>query len=354
MNDKKNILDDMSCPLPFNDYDTITMAHGGGGKVMNSLIEKMFMHYFKNDMLIQQHDGAIFNFNEYKFAFTTDSYVVNPIFFPGGNIGELAVYGTVNDLSMCGAKPMYLSLGLIIEEGFAIKDLEKIIYSIKKACDLCDVKIITGDTKVVEKNKGDGIFINTAGIGIVKKDINISPSSVETGDKVLLSGDIGRHGIAIMASRENLEFETTIKSDCAPLNKIIQKLIDENIEIHCLRDLTRGGLGSVLNEIASQAGVEIEIEDKSINVLEEVKGVCEILGFDPLYVANEGRFAAFIKTQDAEKCLSILKTFNDCSNAMVIGEVKEKNPNGLVTLRSIIGATRILDMLSGEQLPRIC
>ena len=173
MNDKKNILDDMSCPLPFNDYDTITMAHGGGGKVMNSLIEKMFMHYFKNDMLIQHHDGAIFNFNEYKFAFTTDSYVVNPIFFPGGNIGELAVYGTVNDLSMCGAKPMYLSLGLIIEEGFAIKDLEKIIYSIKKACDLCDVKIITGDTKVVEKNKGDGIFINTAGIGIVKKDINI-------------------------------------------------------------------------------------------------------------------------------------------------------------------------------------
>lgn len=354
MSDNKNILESLNCPLPFNDYDTITMAHGGGGKIMNSLIEKMFVHYFKNDIIKEQHDGAVFNIGDFKFAFTTDSYVVNPIFFPGGNIGELAVYGTVNDLSMCGAKPLYLSLGLIIEEGFPIKDLEKIIFSIKKACEVCDVKIITGDTKVVEKNKGDGIFINTAGIGIVKKEINISPSRIESGDTVILSGDIGRHGIAIMASRENLDFETTIKSDCAPLNKIVQKLIDEKIEIHCLRDLTRGGLGSVLNEIASQAKFEIEIEDKSIVVLEEVRGVCEILGFDPLYVANEGRFAAFIKKEDSEKALNILKSYPECENASVIGEVKEKNKNGLVTLRSIIGATRILDMLSGEQLPRIC
>jgi hydrogenase expression/formation protein HypE len=314
----------------------------------------MFMHYFENDLINEKHDGAVFNFEGHKFAFTTDSYVVNPLFFPGGNIGELAVYGTVNDLSMCGAKPLYLSIGLIIEEGFQVKELEKIIYSIKQACELCGVKVITGDTKVVEKNKGDGIFINTTGIGIVKNNINISPSQVETGDIILLSGDIGRHGIAIMASRENLEFETTIKSDCAPLNKIVQKLIEEKIEIHCLRDLTRGGLSSALNEIASQAKIEIEIEENSIKVLEEVKGVCEILGFDPLYVANEGRFIAFVKKEDAERALNIMHSDEVSNNATIIGEVKSKRQNGLVTIKSIIGATRILDMLSGEQLPRIC
>jgi len=354
MKNDKNITGNLSCPLPINDYDVITMAHGGGGKIMNNLIEKMFMHYFENDLINEKHDGAVFNFEGHKFAFTTDSYVVNPLFFPGGNIGELAVYGTVNDLSMCGAKPLYLSIGLIIEEGFQVKELEKIIYSIKQACELCGVKVITGDTKVVEKNKGDGIFINTAGIGIVKNDINISPSFVKTGDIILLSGDIGRHGIAIMASRENLEFETTIKSDCAPLNKIVQKLIEEKIEIHCLRDLTRGGLSSALNEIASQAKVEIEIEENSIEVLEEVKGVCEILGFDPLYVANEGRFIAFVKKEDAERALNIMHSDEVSNNATIIGELKSKRQNGLVTIKSIIGATRIFDMLSGEQLPRIC
>ena len=354
MKNDKNITDNLSCPLPISDYDVITMAHGGGGKIMNNLIEKMFMHYFENDIINEKHDGAVFKVDGHKFAFTTDSYVVNPLFFPGGNIGELAVYGTVNDLSMCGAKPLYLSVGLIIEEGFPVKELEKIIYSIKQACELCGVKVITGDTKVVEKNKGDGIFINTAGIGIVKNNINISPSQVETGDIILLSGDIGRHGIAIMASRENLEFETTIKSDCAPLNKIVQKLIEEKIEIHCLRDLTRGGLSSALNEIASQAKIEIEIEENSIKVLEEVKGVCEILGFDPLYVANEGRFIAFVKKEDAERALNIMHSDEVSNNATIIGEVKSKRQNGLVTIKSIIGATRILDMLSGEQLPRIC
>jgi hydrogenase expression/formation protein HypE len=354
MNNEKNVIEKLTCPLPINDYDTVTMAHGGGGKMMNNLIEKMFIHYLSNNLINEKHDGAVFKSEGHKFAFTTDSYVVNPIFFPGGNIGELAVYGTVNDLSMCGAKPLYLSLGLILEEGFLIKDLEKIIISIKKACDKTGVKIITGDTKVVDKGKGDGIFINTAGIGVVRDDISISPSQVKEGDVILLSGDIGRHGIAIMTTRENLDFESNIKSDCAPLNNIVQKLIESGIEIHCLRDLTRGGLGSALNEIASQANVEIQIEEKSINVIEEVRGVCEILGFDPLYVANEGRFIAFVKKSDAVKALKILASEESGKYSSLIGEVKKKKENGLVILKSLIGANRILDMLSGEQLPRIC
>ena len=354
MNENNNIIDKLSCPLPINDYDTITMAHGGGGKMMNNLIEKMFFHYLSNNMINEKHDGAVFKTEGHKYAFTTDSYVVNPIFFPGGNIGELAVYGTVNDLSMCGAKPLYLSLGLILEEGFLIKDLEKIIHSIKNACDKTGVKIITGDTKVVDKGKGDGIFINTAGIGIVRENINISPSRVEEEDMILLSGDIGRHGIAIMTTRENLDFESSIISDCASLNNIVQKLIKEEIEIHCLRDLTRGGLGSALNEIASQAHFEIEVEEKSITVIEEVRGICEILGFDPIHVANEGRFIAFVKKDDAGKALKIMESEENGKYASIIGDVKEKNKSGIVILKSTIGARRILDMLSGEQLPRIC
>jgi hydrogenase expression/formation protein HypE len=350
----ENIMENMNCPLPFNDYDTVTMAHGGGGKMMNNLIGKMFLHYLSNAMINEKHDGAVFTSEGKKFAFTTDSYVVNPVFFPGGNIGELAVYGTVNDLSMCGAKPLYLSLGLILEEGFLIKDLEKIIVSIKNACEKSGVKIITGDTKVVDKGKGDGIFINTAGIGIVRDDIYISPSKVKEGDVILLSGDIGRHGIAIMTTRENLDFESDIKSDCAPLNHIVQKLIDAKIEIHCMRDLTRGGLGSALNEIASQAEVEIDIEEKSVNVIEEVRGVCEILGFDPIYVANEGRFIAFVKKEDAGRALKILKSDENGKFATIIGEVISEHKNGIVILKSLMGAGRILDMLSGEQLPRIC
>lgn len=355
--DKKNNIEGMSCPLPINDYDAVTMAHGGGGKLMNNLIEKMFIHYLSNNFIDEKHDGAVFSTEGGRLAYSTDSYVVNPIFFPGGDIGELAVYGTVNDLAMCGAKPLYMSLGLILEEGLLLKDLEKIIISIKNACEKTEVKIITGDTKVVDKGKGDKIFINTAGIGIVKESINISPSNVKEGDAILLSGDIGRHGIAIMSARDNLNFESNIESDCAPLNHIVQKLIESGIEIHCLRDLTRGGLASALNEIASKAGVEIEIEEKFINVIEEVRGVCEILGFDPLYVANEGRFIAFVKQSDVEKTLKILQSEKSGKYASIIGEVKKKSPkmeNGIVYLKSLLDANRILDMLSGEQLPRIC
>lgn len=354
MDNAKNIIDNLSCPLPVNNFDAVTMAHGGGGKIMNDLIDKLFMNYLSNNLTNEKHDGAVFISEGHKFAFTTDSYVVNPVFFPGGDIGRLSVYGTVNDLAMCGAKPAYLSLGLIIEEGFSIKNLEKIIISIKEAADKTGVKIITGDTKVVERGKGDGIFINTAGIGIVKDDINISPSRVEEGDLILINGDIGRHGIAIITTRENLDIESMIKSDCAPLNFVVQKLIESGIGIHCLRDLTRGGLGSALNEIASLAKIEIEIEEKSINVTEEVKGVCEILGFDPIHVANEGRFIAFVKKNDAGKAFELLKQEENGKYASVLGVVKGKNKNGLVTLNSIMGSNRILDMMSGEQLPRIC
>lgn len=362
MDEEKNVIDKLSCPLPINEYDTVTMAHGGGGKMMNNLIEKLFLHYLSNNMIQEKHDGAVFTAEGHRLAFTTDSYVVNPVFFPGGDIGELSVYGTVNDLSMCGAVPMYLSLGLILEEGFLLKDLERIIISIKRACERTGVKIITGDTKVVEKGKGDRIFINTAGIGIVKNGINISPLQIKEGDMILLSGDIGRHGIAIMTTRENLDFESSIKSDCAPLNEIVQKLIEAGIGIHCLRDLTRGGLGSALNEIATEAKVEIAVEEKSINVVEEVRGVCEILGFDPVYVANEGRFITFVKKEDAVKALKILKAYENGKYASIIGEVSKKSlnikngkkENGIVLMKSILGSNRILDMLSGEQLPRIC
>lgn len=330
------------------------MAHGGGGKNMNNLIEKMFLHYLHNSFIDEKHDGAVIDIACSRLAFSTDSFVVNPIFFPGGDIGKLAVYGTVNDLAMCGAEPLYLSLGLIIEEGFLMKHLEQIIISIKKACEDTGVLIVTGDTKVVEKGKGDGIFINTSGIGIIRRDLNISPSFVQEGDIIVLSGDIGRHGIAIMSARENLDIESSIESDCSPLHRHVTKLIEAGIEIHCMRDLTRGGLGSALNEIASKAGLEIEINEESINVNDEVRGICEILGFDPVYVANEGRFIAFIKNSDAVKAMELIKSEKHGEYASFIGEVKSRRENGIVTINTKIGAKRILDMLSGEQLPRIC
>jgi hydrogenase expression/formation protein HypE len=355
MDDMKNSLFDVfSCPLPVSDYDVVTMAHGGGGKIMNNLIEKMFLHYLSNDLTAERHDGAVIDIGGMKLASSTDSYVVDPIFFPGGNIGELAVFGTVNDLSMCGAVPLYLSLGLIIEEGFFLKDLEKIIHSIQSACSRAGVRIVTGDTKVVEKNKGDGIFISTAGIGVIENNTTIAPSQVKPGDSIIISGDIGRHGIAIMASREKLDFETSILSDCAPLNDIVKELISSGVRIHCLRDLTRGGLASALNEIASSSGLHINIEENRVHVTEEVRGVCEILGFDPMYVANEGRFVAFVDKDDEEKAMSVLKAFEACTHAQIIGNVSGRHEKGLVTIRSFIGVSRILDMLSGEQLPRIC
>jgi hydrogenase expression/formation protein HypE len=288
-----------------------------------------------------------------QLAFTTDSYVVRPLFFPGGDLGAMAVNGTVNDLAMCGARPLYLSAGFIIEEGLPMETLWRVVQSMQAAAEASRVQIVTGDTKVVDRGKGDGIFINTAGVGIVEHDLIIGPASVRPGDAVLLSGDIGRHGIAIMAVREGLAFETVIESDCAPLAAPVLKMLEDGIEIHCLRDCTRGGLASALCEIARSGNIHVHIAESAIPVRDDVQGACEILGFDPLYVANEGRFIAFVRGSDAERALAILQSFPVSAGATIMGSVAADSP-GLLTIQSKIGTSRIIDMLSGEQLPRIC
>jgi hydrogenase expression/formation protein HypE len=341
------------CPIPIEQYPNVLLAHGGGGKLTNQLIEKMFLPAFGNPMLGARHDGATFSLPSGKLAFTTDSYVVRPLFFPGGDIGSLAVNGTVNDLAMCGARPFYLSAGFILEEGLPMDTLWRVIQSMAQAASQAGVQLVTGDTKVVDRGKGDGIFINTAGIGVVECGRAISPAAVRAGDSILLSGDIGRHGIAIMALREGLEFESTIESDCAALSGIVMDMLAAGIEAHCLRDLTRGGLAGALVEIAEAARLHFEIDEVAIPVMEEVRGACEILGFDPLYVANEGRFISFVPAREAERALQRMRAHPLGTQARIIGTVAEHNP-GLVTMRSSIGATRIVDTLSGEQLPRIC
>lgn len=343
----------LSCPVPMNQYLGILMAHGGGGKLMHDLIEKMFVAVFKNPLLMEGHDSAVFHLARKRIAMTTDSYVVHPLFFPGGDIGSLAVYGTVNDLAMAGARPLFLSAGFILEEGLSMETLWRVVQSMSRAAKKAGVQIVTGDTKVVDKGKGDGIFINTSGVGIIEHNQKISPQSVRQGDCIILSGDIGRHGIAIMAVREGLEFETTIESDCAPLAHLVGKLLSEDIEIHCLRDLTRGGLASALNEIAMQSKIGIEIDENVIPVRADVQGACEILGLDPLYVANEGRLVAFVREKDAQRALKIIKKDSLGANAGIIGKVVKKSAFS-VTMKSKIGASRIVDMLTGEQLPRIC
>ena len=344
---------DQICPIPIGQYPQVTLAHGGGGKLMHQLIERMFTPAFSNPLLGARHDGATFSVNGARLAFTTDSYVVSPLFFPGGNIGLLAVNGTVNDLAMCGARPLYLSAGFILEEGLPMETLWSVVQSMRCAADEARVQLVTGDTKVVDKGKGDGIFINTAGVGVIEHDLSISPASVRPGDVVLLSGDLGRHGIAIMAEREGLAFESAIESDCAPLGDLVMRLIDSKIEIHCMRDLTRGGLASALVEIAEAAKVQIRIDENSIPVREDVRGACEILGFDPLYLANEGRFVAFIAASDADRALDILRSHPLGEGSCLIGKVTNDSSPAVV-MRSRIGATRIVDMFSGEQLPRIC
>lgn len=342
-----------SCPLPLRHHAQVQMAHGGGGTLMRDLIERVFIPNFRNPLLEGRHDGAVFQVGSEKLAFTTDSYVVRPLFFPGGDIGSLAVNGTVNDLAMCGARPLYLSAGFVIEEGLPMEMLERVAQSMRTAAAMAGVQIVTGDTKVVDRGKGDGLYINTAGIGRVEHDLNISPASVRAGDVVLLSGDIGRHGMAIMAAREGLAFESTIQSDCAPLVSPVMQLLEAGVTVRCLRDATRGGLASALVEIAEAARVKIQIEEVAIGVAEEVRGACEILGLDPLYVANEGRFVAFVKAEYAERALAVLHRSPVSAGAAVIGRVTGPG-DGLVTSRSRIGATRVVGMLSGEQLPRIC
>lgn len=343
----------LQCPIPIQQYPQVMLAHGGGGKLMHQLIERMIGPAFHNPLLDVRHDGAVFDMPHNRLAFTTDSYVVNPLFFPGGDIGSLAVNGTVNDLAMCGARPLYLSAGFILEEGLPMETLWRIVQSMRRAADESGVLLVTGDTKVVDKGKGDGIFINTAGVGAVEHSLSIAPASVLPGDAILLSGDLGRHGITIMATRENLSFESEIESDCAPLAAMALGLINAGIDVHCLRDLTRGGLASALVEISEAANYLINIFENSIPVREDVRGACEILGFDPLYLANEGRFIAFVPEAQADDALALLTAHSNGTGACRIGTVTDDR-RPLVTLKSRIGATRIVDMFSGEQLPRIC
>jgi hydrogenase expression/formation protein HypE len=343
----------LTCPVPIGSYPTVLLAHGGGGRLMHQLIAQVFAPAFANPALDAQHDAAVVSVGPTRIALTTDSYVVNPLFFPGGDIGSLAVNGTVNDLAMAGATPVALSAGFILEEGFPIETLARVVSSMREAAASVSVHIVTGDTKVVDRGKGDGVFINTTGIGVLHHGLTIGPAAVVPGDAVILSGDIGRHGIAIMATREGLDFETTIESDCAPLVAPVLDLIASGIDVHCLRDLTRGGLASGLNEIVATSGASIVVDERAVPVREDVRGACELLGFDPLYVANEGRFVAFVPKAHVERAVDVLRRHQVSAGAVVIGEVTADDSK-LVTMKTRIGATRIVDLLSGEQLPRIC
>jgi hydrogenase expression/formation protein HypE len=343
----------LSCPVPLSDYKNVLLSHGGGGRLTHQLIQKMFLPQFQNEFLEPLHDGAVLSFDGMRLAFSTDSYVVNPIFFPGGDIGELAVNGTVNDLAMCGARPLYVSVAFIIEEGFSMEDLWRVVLSMQEAAKRAGITLVTGDTKVVDRGKGDKIFINTSGVGVVDAGIDINPKRASVGDQIILNGPIALHGIAIMSVREGLEFETQIESDTAPLNELVLSMLSVSKQVHVLRDPTRGGVASVLNEIAETANVGISIIEERIPITEEVEGACEILGFDPLYVPNEGKLLAFISPEETESVLRAMKSHPLGKEAVVIGEVVADHP-GTVVMKSRIGGTRIVDMLSGEQLPRIC
>ncbi|MBA3962142.1 MAG: hydrogenase expression/formation protein HypE [Chthoniobacterales bacterium] len=342
-----------SCPLPITDYKEIVLAHGSGGKLSHQLISKIIAPQFANELLAPMHDGAIFSLGNERVAFSTDSYVVSPIFFPGGDIGKLAVHGTVNDLAMCGARPLYLSCGFILEEGIPMEDFWRIVQSMRAAADEAGVKLVTGDTKVVDRGKADKIFINTAGIGLVPEGVNIQPNRAQIGDKVLISGPIAVHGIAIMSVREGLEFETEIASDTAALHGLVEEILRACQDVHVLRDPTRGGVTSAVTEIAQSAGVGVELEEAAIPIREDVKGACEILGLDPLYVANEGKLIAVVPPAAAEEVLAAMRLHSLGKESAIIGEVVPDHP-GFVTMRTRVGGRRVVDMLSGEQLPRIC
>jgi hydrogenase expression/formation protein HypE len=343
----------LSCPIPISEYPRVLMAHGGGGKLMQQLIQKMFLSRFTSQPLQRLHDGAVLELEGTTLAFSTDSYVISPIFFPGGTIGDLAVNGTVNDLAMCGATPLYLSAGFIIEEGLPMEDLWKIVLCMQDAASKAGVALVTGDTKVVDRGKGDSIFINTSGIGRIAEGVSIDPRRATTGDRVILSGAIAEHGIAVLSVREGLQFQTELRSDTAPLNRLVQSMLQACPDLHVLRDPTRGGVATVLNEIAHEAHVGIHIEQERIPVSDEVRGACEMLGLDPLYVANEGKLLAFVPPGSVEGVLTSMQRHEEGKHARVIGQVTNDHP-GLVTMKTSIGGTRVVDMMSGEQLPRIC
>ncbi|BAZ40029.1 hydrogenase expression/formation protein HypE [Calothrix sp. NIES-4101] len=336
----------------------ITLAHGSGGKAMRDLIDDVFVTAFDNPILDSLEDQATFDISSLskygnKLAFSTDSYVVDPLFFPGSNIGELAINGTVNDLAVGGAKPLYLTCSVILEEGLAIETLRRVVTSMKVAATKAGVKIVTGDTKVVQRGAADKLFINTAGIGIVPDGVNISTQNIQPGDVVIINGEIGNHGTAILIARGELALESNIESDCQPLNDLVANILEVCPQIQAMRDATRGGLATVLNEFALSANVGIRIHETAIPVREQVKGVCEILGLDPLYLANEGKLVVVVKREYVDQVLSVMKSHPAGENSAVIGEVIDA-PQGVVLLNAGFGAERIIDMLVGEQLPRIC
>ena len=329
------------------------MAHGGGGRMTHQLISDIFYPAFRNPLLEQDHDGCVFPVQEGRMACSTDSFVVDPIFFPGGDIGDLAVNGTVNDLACCGARPLYLTAGFILEEGLPLSDLQRIVRSMRKAADKAGVQIVAGDTKVVERGKCDKLFINTSGIGVVPKGIRIAPDRVRPGDVVICSGPIGAHGITILSARESIGFETNLKSDTISLNNMLSQLLKNIEEIHVLRDPTRGGVSGTLNEIAKAAHVEIVLDEAALPIPDAVRGASEILGLDPLYIANEGLVLVILPEQKAAEALSIMHCFPEGKEAAVIGQVIGQG-NAIVKMKTLYGNHRIVDMLSGEQLPRIC
>jgi hydrogenase expression/formation protein HypE len=342
-----------NCPVPILDTTEVILGHGSGGKLTADLIEKLFLPAFRNSYLDKLDDQAVLEVNGARLAFTTDSFVVTPIFFPGGDIGKLAVNGTVNDLAMSGARPLYLSAAFILEEGLALADLQRVVSSMQESCRAAEVTLVTGDTKVVNRGSGDKVFINTSGVGVLEGDLIISVDRAQGGDVVILSGTVADHGMAVMATREGLEFETEISSDTAPLNSLVQVMLKAGREIHCLRDPTRGGIATTLNEIARRSQVGIVLNETSIPIREDVRGACELLGLDPLYVANEGKLIAIVGRQDAKSVLECMRGHPQGKEAQIVGEVVADHPR-LVVMRTGIGGTRIVDLMLGEQLPRIC
>jgi hydrogenase expression/formation protein HypE len=342
-----------SCPAPRHDAKRISLAHGGGGRRTQQLLEDIFRPAFGNPLLDAQHDGAVFTPLAKRIAVTTDAYVVQPIFFPGGNIGSLAINGAVNDLAMCGAIPRYLTASFILEEGLPVESLRQVVDTMRQAAAAAGVKIVAGDTKVVERGKADGMYLSVTGVGEVDHDLIIQPSNVQVGDAIVLSGDLGRHGIAVQASRAGLEFQGALPSDCAPLIEPVAALIDSGIDVRCLRDLTRGGLAAALVEIATKSGLTTEINETLIPLEESVRGACELFGLDPLLVACEGRFVAYVPNNQADRAEAILRKFPVSADARRIGHVTPPNVSPVIMVTAL-GSQRVIDLPSGEQLPRIC
>lgn len=343
-----------SCPIALADYPRVTLAHGGGGSLTNELVDSVFAAVFADPLLDERHDGARLPPSANGFAFSADSHVVRPLFFPGGDIGKLAVCGTVNDVAMCGARPEYLSASFILEEGLPMETLWRVTLSMKAAADEADVRVVTGDTKVVERGKGDGLYLNTSGVGSLLSRTPVGPGAIQAGDAILLSGDLGRHGVAVMAAREGLDFQTSLTSDCASLNKMTEALFEAALPVHCLRDLTRGGLATALVELAHASRSTLEIEEAAVPVPAEVAGACELLGLDPLFVANEGCCLAILPEKDAAHALRVMNGFPCGSGARKIGIVRQATRAPCALLRTTLGTSRLLSLFSGEQLPRIC